>query len=87
VKWAGLIIMLAAILPLSGWLRRNPREVPKIWMLVGFLPFVLVSFHLLMAVISHLYWPGYVSGDVTVLDAVMLALYISLPGSRNRLPF
>jgi O-Antigen ligase len=87
VKWAGLFIMLVAILPLSGWLRRNPREVPKIWMLVGFLPFVLVSFHLLMAVISHLYWPGYVSGDVTVLDAVMLALYISMPRSRSRLPF
>jgi len=80
--------MLAAVLPLSNWLRRNPGKVPMVWMLVGFLPFVMVEFHLLMAVVSHNYWPGHVSGvDVTVLDAVILALNISLPSSRHRLPF
>jgi O-antigen ligase len=62
VKWFALIVALAAIFPFSTWLRRNPHEAPKIWMLVGFLPFVLHYFHLYMAVISYNNWPGYTVG-------------------------
>jgi len=88
VKWLGLFVLLSAILPISGWLRRRPRETPKIWMLIGFLPFVTDPFHLLMAGISHTWWPGHASGtDITVLDGLVLALYLNLPSSPNRLPF
>jgi O-antigen ligase len=87
VKWAGLIIMLAAIIPLSAWLRNNRREASKVWTLVGFLPFILAPFHLLMGVYFNPFWPGYVTGDITVLDALLLALYISRPASPNPLPF
>jgi len=88
VKWAGLIIILAAIMPLSMWLRRNPHQAPKIWMLVGFLPFALVPLHLFMAAISWREWPGFVAGvEFSVLDSLALALYFSLPGVQRPLPF
>ena len=88
MKWAGLIVVLAAIFPLAGWLRRNPGESPKIWILVGFLPFAIVPFHLFCAVISWMFWSGYVKGvEFTVLDAVAVAIYLSLPPARNPLPF
>ena len=69
MKWAALAIALAVILPLSDWLRRNPRETPKIWMLVGFLPFGIGAFHLYMAIISWAEWPGHVKGlELSILD-------------------
>ena len=61
---------------------------------MGFLPFVLVSvpglggLHLYMAINSWAEWPGYVKGiEFSVLDALALALYFSLPGTRHPLPF
>lgn len=30
MKWVALIFVLAVVLPLSSWLRRNPRETPKL---------------------------------------------------------
>lgn len=62
MKWFALIIILAAVVPFAAWLRRNPHQAPKAWMLVGFLPFVLHYFHLYLAVISYSDWPGYVIG-------------------------
>jgi O-antigen ligase len=88
VKWVALVIVLAAIIPLSQWLRHNPRESPKIWTLVGFLPFVMSTFHSTMAIDSWAGWSGYVKGiEFTVLDALALALYFSLPAARHSLPF
>jgi O-antigen ligase len=88
VKWVFLAIMLAAILPVAGWLRRNPRETPKIWMLMGFLPFGLGEFHLYMAAISWPQWPGYVKGlEISVLDVLALAMYLSIPRAGKALPF
>lgn len=88
MKWVALAILLAAVLPLSQWLRKNPREAPKLWMLVGFLPFALSFAHLVMAPISWIGWPGYLQGaEFSVLDALALALYLSLPGTRHSLPF
>jgi O-antigen ligase len=88
VKWVALTIFLAAIAPVSYWLRHNPREAPKIWMLMGFLPFVLSPLHLYMAVISWPEWLGYVTGtEFSALDSLALALYISLPRAGSPLPF
>ena len=88
VKWAYLACFAAAMFPLSAWLRRSPQHSPKIWMLVGFLPFVTDYLHLFMAFDSWLFWPGYVKGvEFSVLDGLALALFFSLPRSRDRLPF
>jgi O-antigen ligase len=88
MKWVAFLIGVAAIVPLSGWLRRNPRESPKIWMLIGFLPFVVYHSHLYMAVISWAQWVGYVKGvELTVLDLIVLTVYLSLPRRRHALPF
>jgi O-antigen ligase len=75
-------------MPLSTWVRRNPHQAPKIWMLMGFLPFVLGPFHLFMAGISWREWPGFVQGiEFSVLDAVALALFLSMPPAPSPLPF
>ena len=88
MKWAGLALVLAAIGPLAGWLRRNPEQTPKIWMLVGFLPFAVTFFHLNIAIISWAYWPGYAKGmEFSVLDGLAIALYISTRSSLRSLPF
>jgi O-antigen ligase len=88
MKWAGLLILVAAILPLANWLKRNPDQAPKLWILVGFLPFGITPFHLYIAFVSWPAWPGYVKGlEFSVLDAVAIALYLSLPRSRGPLPF
>jgi O-antigen ligase len=87
VKWVGLILMLAAIVPLTRWLRRNPGATEKAYMLMGFLPWVL-DYHLFMAFISQVDWPGYVTGtEITVLDTLTLAVYFALPRTRHPLPF
>jgi O-antigen ligase len=88
VKWAVLAITLAAVGPLAEWLRRNPRETPKIWMLMGFLPFGISYFHLYMAAVSWAEWPGYVKGaEISIMDLLALALYLSQPSPRPALPF
>jgi hypothetical protein len=69
-------------------MRRNPNQAPKIWMIMGFLPFVLDNLHLFMASISWPEWPGYAKGtEFSVVDALALALYLSLPPTRHPLPF
>jgi len=88
VKWAVLGICLALLMPLSAWLRDNPRHRLKLWMLLGFLPFVVERFHLYMAIDSKAEWGGYVKGaEFSSLDLIALILYISLPGVRHPLPF
>jgi O-antigen ligase len=88
VKWVFLISSVAAVPPLSTWLRRNPGYTLKVWMLVGFLPFVVDNFHLYMAIDSWAYWGGYVKGaEISVVDILALALYFTLPFARNPLPF
>jgi O-antigen ligase len=88
VKWVGFIIVVAAIGPLVGWLRRNPNAIIRVLMLMGFLPWALGTFHLYMAIISWVDWPGFAKGaEFSVLDALALAVYFSLPRARHPLPF
>ena len=88
MKWAALIVVLAAAIALSAWLRGNCSCHLKRPDVDGSLPFTLIPFHLYMAAISWTEWPGYVPGaGFSVLDALALALYLSLPGSRHPLPF
>jgi hypothetical protein len=84
----GLIIVFAAILPISGWLRRNPSHTPKAWIFMGFLPFGEIPFHLFVAPVSWAGWAGHLQGmEITVLDALAVALYLTLPRARNPIPF
>jgi O-antigen ligase len=88
VKWVGLIILLVSIQPISVWLRRHPSQTPKVWMLLGFLPFGLIPFHLFVAPVTWAGWTGHVDGmEISVLDALAVALYLTLPRARNPLPF
>ncbi len=55
---------------------------------MGFLPFGVGAFHLYMAAISWPGWPGYVKGtEISLLDLLALALYLSFPRSGSALPF
>ena len=89
MKWILLAVALAAVLPLSSWLRRNPHQTPKIWALVGFLAFEHGPLHMYMAMYTWAgHWPGYVQGfEISTLDFLMLAIYFSLPKGRHSLPF
>jgi O-antigen ligase len=91
VKWAALLVVLAGSVLLSKWLRRDPNSIIKALMLMGFLPFALdleKPFHLYMAIISWPDWPGFVKGaEFSLLDGIALAVYLSLPRSRQMLPF
>ena len=87
MKWVTLIIFLAAIVPVRGWLRRDPNAIPRALVLIGFLPWIL-DLHLQVAVISDVNWIGHANGvEFGVLDALTLALYISLPRVGHALPF
>jgi O-antigen ligase len=100
MKWAIITILLAATVPFAAWLRRNSWIASKAWMVLGFMPFAIQAFHLNMAAISWtewpvknvalsvIQWPGYVKGiEISVLDVLALALYLSLPASKQPLPF
>jgi O-antigen ligase len=88
MKWISLFILLAAIYPVANWVRRKPDQAPKLWMLLGFLPFALSFLHLDMAFISWIGWPGYVKGaEFSAMDALAIALYLSLPRMKQPTPF
>jgi O-antigen ligase len=90
VKWVGLAIILITIFPLTDWLRHNPLQVPKVWVLVGILPFLMTVAHLVMAftslnddTLAH-----YVHGaEFSALDGLAIALYFSFPKGRHSIPF
>ncbi len=87
MKWLGLLIVLAGILPLASWLRRGAGRAPKIWTLIGFLPFVTDNWHLYMAGIAWTGWPSYVRGaEFSVIDGLVIALYLALPDAPRRPP-
>ena len=88
MKWIALTTSLLLVIPLTVWIRRHPRQSLKLWMLLGFLPFIVNYFHLYMAAYSAPEWGGYVKGaEISILDIIALSLYLSLPDTRRSLPF
>jgi O-antigen ligase len=89
LKWAILPFALAGVLPLAAWLRKYPSIASPIWVLMGLLPFAQSAIpHSNFALISWADWPGFVKGaELSVLDLVALAVYLSLPRARHPLPF
>lgn len=84
MKWAFLFFLAVYTPLLAGWLRSRPKHAPKVWMLLGFLPFVVAPWDLYVAPVSWAGWPGYVKGmEVSLLDAVALAVYASVPRKRR----
>ena len=80
MKWAFLFFLAVYTPLLAGWLRSRPKHAPKVWALLGFLPFVIGPWDLYVAPYSLAAWPGYVKGiEVSLLDAVALAVYASFP--------
>ena len=79
MKWIALLFFMALAPTLSGWLRENHRLAPRVWAVIGFLPFVFGSWHLIIAPVSWSEWPGYAKGmEVSLLDAIAAACFFSL---------
>ena len=89
MKWVLFAIALAGLFPLAGWLRQTPLQRPKIWMLMGCLPFLLTALpRLEIALIAWPDWPGIAKGiEISALDMLALAIYLSLPRGGEPLPF
>jgi O-antigen ligase len=84
VKWIALALFLLAVPALVAWLRTNPRAAPLVWGLLGFLPFVLGPWHLMVAPYATPIWSGYVKGwEISLLDVVALGVIF---GTRGRWP-
>ena len=67
----------------------SSKKVQKIWISLGFIPFILPVMPLFdIAIVSRPFWPGYVKGiEVTLLDLIVLAIRLSFPPSRSSIPF
>jgi O-antigen ligase len=88
MKWIFLLALIGAVPVLVGWLNENRDRAHYVWVWFGFLPFFTDPWHLLTAPISWGSWPGYTKGlEITVLDALALAVVLSKPTHRYRLPF
>lgn len=90
MKYALLVVALMAVLPLVGWLRRNPQHTTKVWIVMGVFPFVVSTgpHPLYIALISWAQWPGYVKGaELSAIDILALAIYLSQARARHPLPF
>ena len=76
--------MMTAAAAIAGWIRSNPKQAPVVWGLLGFLPFVLTPWHLIVAPYSTPLWPGYVKGwEFSLLDAIAVGVIF---GTRDRWP-
>ncbi|CAN5184866.1 hypothetical protein BH09PSE3_BH09PSE3_00100 [soil metagenome] len=88
MKWIFLLFLGVMTPVLSEWLKSNRRHAPKIWMLIGFLPFVIGPWHLYVAPVSWPVWPGYAKGiEISLLDAIALAIFLSCAPKYRNLPF
>ena len=88
MKWLLLAATLAAILPLTNWMRRNPAYLPKIWMLMGFLVIEHGPQKLYMAIVSWGGWPGHTKGaEFSIVDALALSLLLTVQAPRRSIPF
>lgn len=75
---------------LVNWIRNNPKHIPKIWTIIGALPFLISTgpHPLYIALISWAQWPGYVKGvEVSAIDFFAIAIYLTQPRTGGSLPF
>lgn len=92
MKWIALALFLFVAVGLGLWLRGKPKHAPLAWGLLGFLPFVIGPWHLIVSPFSTPYWSGYVKGwDFALIDSVSIAILFGTQGRwpkiANLLPF
>ena len=88
MRFVAIALFLLAIPLLQAWMRQGVRQQRYVWMAVGFMPFVIGWWHLDASLISWAHWPGYVKGMlVSLLDAVAVAVLLTMRGDRARTPF
>lgn len=89
MKWIVLVIAAALLVPASRWMRQNWQAMPRVWMLLGVLPFAISASPLLdIAIIPMPDWPGVAKGlEISLVDLLALAIYFTLPAARRPLPF
>jgi hypothetical protein len=89
VKWLIFVFGLACAIPLTGWLKTHPRELPKVLMLTCALPLVMGALPKHEIVLfGNPDWPGYSKGfSVSIMDLAILAMYFNLSRTRTPLPF
>lgn len=88
MKWIFLAFLLVMTPALAAWLKQNGKYAPVVWASIGGLPFVTAPWHLYVAPISWPMWPGWAKGmEISLLDALALAILISAPAGRRILPF
>ena len=88
MKWVALLLFILVGIAATATIRQNQRAVPVVAFLLGFLPFVMAPWHLMVAPYSIASWPGYVKGwEFGLIDVFALACLIGVPKSRASLPF
>lgn len=89
MKWIVFIAALGLVVPLAVWLRGNPALAPRLYMLLGILPFwISATPELDIALVSWRTWFGHTHGiEVTSIDFLALAILISQPRARYSIPF
>jgi O-antigen ligase len=88
MKWLVLLAMIASIPLMLSWISDDRRRLPYLGVAMGFLPFVINPWHLLMAPVPWALWPGYAKGmDITFLDAIALAVVLSKTTVSYSKPF
>ena len=88
MKWAALLLFILVAVGFTHALRRDPRTAFVAAFALGFLPFVMAPWHLIVAPYSLPAWPGYVKGwEVGLIDAIAVACLIGIPRPRLGLPF
>lgn len=92
LKGVVFICALVAIFPLSKWLQRDSNAAPKVWLMIGVLPFVFMGLGinqpLYITLAGGTNWPGFVKGaEFSIIDVLASAIYLSLPRGGHALPF
>jgi O-antigen ligase len=80
---------LVAVIPLVAWLRSNPRHLTKAFIAIGALPYVMGAFpKYKISIYGVPEWPGFAQGfDISIMDLMVVAVYLCLPPAKNPLPF
>lgn len=88
MKWVALLLFILVGIGATVAIRQNPRAVLVAAFLLGFLPFVMAPWHLMVAPYSIASWPGYVKGwEFGLIDVIAVACLIGVPKARSALPF
>jgi hypothetical protein len=88
MKWLVLLAMIASIPLIMSLINDDRRRLAYFGVAMGFLPFFIHPWHLMVAPIPWALWPGYVKGmEVTLLDTIALAIALTKSPVSYSKPF